>query len=109
MTHEIHFIKSFSIVGPYTLQIVFEDNLEKAINFLPMLRGPLYGPLLEDNIFNRVSLDPEVKTLTWPNGADFDPATLYNWNDYSNDFLDLVSKQEAAFVREKNKKYGALE
>ena len=25
-------------------------------------------------------LDPEVHTLVWPNDADFDLATLYNWN-----------------------------
>ena len=30
-------------------------------------------------MFNGVSLDTEAGTLTWPNGADFDPATLHDW------------------------------
>jgi len=30
-------------------------------------------------LFNQVRIDPEVQTLVWPNGADFDPATLHDW------------------------------
>ena len=30
-------------------------------------------------LFSRVSIDSEVHTLVWPNGADFDPATLHDW------------------------------
>ena len=29
--------------------------------------------------FSQVKIDPEVHTLVWPNGADFDPATLHDW------------------------------
>jgi len=31
-------------------------------------------------IFNQVRLDSESGTLVWPNEADFDPATLHDWD-----------------------------
>ena len=49
------------------------------IAFQPVLAGELYAPLHDLELFNRVSIDPEVHTLVWPNGADFDPATLHDW------------------------------
>jgi hypothetical protein len=53
---------------------------ERIINFESVLHGYSYAPLRERNFFNQVRLDPEVHTLVWPNGADVDPATLYNWH-----------------------------
>ena len=29
--------------------------------------------------FARVQLDPELGTISWPNGADVDPETLHLW------------------------------
>jgi hypothetical protein len=29
-----------------------------------------------------VEIDPEVHTLVWPTGADFDPATLHDWPNH---------------------------
>lgn len=82
MQHEIHTIKSIRITAPYTLQIIFGDNSHKIINFLPVLKGEMFGPLKNTEYFKRVMLDAEVKTIVWPNGADFDPSILYNWEQH---------------------------
>jgi Protein of unknown function (DUF2442) len=79
MTHPIHRILSFKIVGPYRLLIDFADGSQQTIDFKSILAGTVYGPLQDLQMFNRVRLDPEVHTLVWPNGADFDPATLHDW------------------------------
>lgn len=79
MPHAIYRVESFEIVRPYQLRVKFDDHTEQLIDFEPVLAGELYGPLRELEIFNRVKIDEEVHTLVWPNGADFDPATLHDW------------------------------
>jgi hypothetical protein len=79
MAHPIYRIISFHIVGPFTISVSFDDNTEQRIEFLPVLRGKLFGPLKDPVVFNQVVLDQEAGTLVWPNGADFDPATLHDW------------------------------
>jgi hypothetical protein len=71
-------VESF-IVSAYRIRVRFDDQTEQIIDFQPILAGELYGPLRDLNLFNQVTIDPEVKTLVWPNGADFDPATLHDW------------------------------
>jgi hypothetical protein len=79
MSHPIHRVTQFNIVGPYTLLVEFSDGTEQRIDFAPVLQGALFGPLRDQTVFNAVALDGEVGTLVWPNGADFDPATLHDW------------------------------
>jgi Protein of unknown function (DUF2442) len=79
MTHPIYRVKSFQFVAPYTLRVQFDDQTEQVINFEPVLAGELYRPLRDLALFNQAQIDPEVHTLVWPNGADFDPATLHDW------------------------------
>ena len=82
MNHRIDRVESFQIVGAYTLRIKFADGVSQTIDFSPVLEGELYGPLRDLGVFNQVKIDPEVHTLVWPNGADFDPATLHDWPQY---------------------------
>src|SRR5664280_2943258 len=87
MKHRIDRVESFQIVGPHTLQVEFADGVSQTIDFAPVLAGELYGPLCDLGLFNQVRIDPEVHTLVWPNGADFDPATLPDWPQHRDAFI----------------------
>ena len=41
-------------------------------------------------MFEQVVIDPEAHTLVWPNGADFDPATLHDWPDAGQRMIEMV-------------------
>jgi|SRR6516164_2795812 hypothetical protein len=79
MAHEIYSVTSFQKIAPFTLIVQFDDGTSQTIDFRPVLEGDLYGPLQDPTLFSQVRIDPEVHTLVWPNGADFDPAILHNW------------------------------
>jgi len=105
MKHDIYAVTSVDVVGPYTLEIGFDDGLVRTIDFRPVLRGNIFGPLIDMELFNGVTLDPEVQTIVWPNGADFDPATLHDWGLYVGEIstrLDSLAK-----VAEESEEYGA--
>ena len=94
MSHPIHRVRSFVIEGPYVLRVGFDDATEQTIDFRPILAGELYGPLRALELFNRVVVDPEVHTLVWPNGADFDPATLHDWPAHKPALLEMARRWE---------------
>jgi hypothetical protein len=94
MSHPIHRVHSFEIVSDYTLRVGFDDGTEQVIDFRPILAGELYGPLRNLEFFNQVRIDREVETLVWPNGADFDPATLHDWPVHEQAFKDLARSWE---------------
>jgi len=66
MSHAIHRVEHFEIVGPYRLRIRFDDNSQQEIDFRPVLEGDVFGPLQDPSVFNAVALDKEAGTLTWP-------------------------------------------
>ena len=86
MNHPIHRVAAFEIVGPYAIHMRFGDGLERTIDFEPVLAGELFGPLRDRPFFEQARLDDEAQTLVWPNGADFDPATLHDWPQYAEAF-----------------------
>ena len=94
MNHLMCRVQNFEIVGPHTIRIGFDDCTEQTIHFQPVLRGELYGPLSDPAYFERVTLDSEVGTLVWPNGAEFDPATVHEWPKCGRAFVEMASKWE---------------
>ena len=79
MEHPVHRITDYQRVGPFTLRVAFKDGTTQVIDFRPVLAGEIFGPLGDPEVFDQVRLDSEASTLVWPNGADFDPATLHDW------------------------------
>ena len=65
-------------LGGYRLQLRFEDDVEGVIDLAPYLsfRG-VFEPLRDPSYFALVRVDPDLGTVTWPNGADLDPDVLY--------------------------------
>ena len=98
MNHAIFRVSDFGLLAPYTLRVSFDDGTERVIDFQPVLVGELFGPLRDLNLFNQVSIDAEVHTLVWPNGADFDPATLHDWPQHVQTLTEQARKWERSPV-----------
>jgi hypothetical protein len=95
MSHPVYRVRSSTIVAPYTIRIHFDDNTEQTIDFQPILAGELYCALRDLDLFNQVRIDLDVQTLVWPNGADFDPATLHEWPSNERALRELARRWES--------------
>jgi hypothetical protein len=98
MKHPLNRIVSFGIVAPYTLNLRFSDGLSRTIDLEAILEGELFGPLRDPALFAQVRLDPEVHTVIWPTGADFDPAILHNWPEHEAAFRAAAQRWSKAYV-----------
>ena len=61
--------------GGYRIHVTFSDGKSGTIDFAPWLEGPVFEPLKDPDYFQRFFLDGG--TVSWPNGADVAPETLY--------------------------------
>jgi len=92
----LHRVSDVEQVGTYSLRVSFDDGNERVIDFEPIVAGEVYGPLVEPALFSQVRIDSEAHTLVWPNGADFDPATLHDWPEYADAFRAAAERWKLA-------------
>ena len=64
-------------LGGYKLWLRFQDGLTGTVDLSTELWGPVFEPLKDPAFFSRVTIHPELETVTWPNGADLAPEFLY--------------------------------
>ncbi len=63
--------------GDYRIWLRFADGIEGEIDLEKELWGEVFEPLKEKKLFAELTVDKELGTIVWPNGADFAPEFLY--------------------------------
>lgn len=74
-------IRSVEHLGDYRLRVGFADGTIRVINLGGKLAGsvgPVFEPLREVAFFALATVDPEIGTVVWPNGADLAPDALHD-------------------------------
>jgi hypothetical protein len=73
----MHAIKSLKYAGGYRLELTFEDSTVKIIDLKDELYGEIFEPLKNIDYFKQAYVNPDIETVSWPNGADLCPDYLY--------------------------------
>lgn len=60
------------------LRLTFNNQAIADVDLAHELYGEIFEPLKDIESFKQVFLNPETKTIEWPNGADFAPEFLYD-------------------------------
>lgn len=73
-------IKAVEHLGGFRLRLTFADGLLFDLDLEEKLQGhvgTVFEPLRDPEFFARASVDPEIGTVVWPNGADLAPDALH--------------------------------
>ncbi len=64
-------------IADYTIWLRFNNGAKGEIDLSNELKGEVFGPLKDLNLFKKFTVDPDIETVVWENGADLAPEFLY--------------------------------
>jgi hypothetical protein len=64
-------------LGGHTVWLRFRDGAEGEVDLSNVLNGPIFEPLRDELRFRELSVNAELGTIVWPNGADVAPEYLH--------------------------------
>lgn len=70
-------VTSVQWLQDYSLRLRFDNGSIKRVDLKNELHGEVFEPLNELSFFRQVAINPDTRTIEWPNGADFAPEFLY--------------------------------
>ena len=79
-------IDNVKYIKEYTLEITFNNGVVKLVDLQHELDGEVFEPVKQIEMFRRVAVNPDTKTIEWENGADFAP-----------EFLDEIGQTEHVY------------
>ena len=60
----------------YKIRLVFSDGKTRIIDLEDELWGEMFEPLKDLATFQQFKVNPELRAIVWPNGADLAPEFL---------------------------------
>lgn len=89
-------ITSIQYKKDYIFHIKYNDNNEGDINFKPFIWGEAFIDLKNLDYFKKAYIDKTTGTVSWPEGPDIAPETLYEKIiDQSNSRISFIHKPNA--------------
>jgi len=70
-------IEAAEYAGGYKIRFTLGDGTSGTLDLERELWGEVFEPLKDVAVFRQFSIHPELRTVCWPNGADFAPEFLY--------------------------------
>jgi hypothetical protein len=70
----------------YCIHIVFSNGKEGNIDLSPYIGSGIFEPLMNKDYFKKLFVDGW--TISWPNGADIAPETLYELTEQAGDTVN---------------------
>jgi len=70
-------IVSAEPLSQYRLKVTFNDGLSGIFPVEPERRGGAFLKLLDPNVFNAVTVNPDLGRVEWPGGIDLWPDTMH--------------------------------
>jgi hypothetical protein len=66
------------VLKDYTLHLQFDDGSEGNVDISALIPFEgVFEPLKDKTFFSRVTINPDIGTICWENGADLSPTYLY--------------------------------
>lgn len=74
-----------AVIRPHVMRLLFDDGVVRDIEYTPTEgAGSLVRPLSDPQYFARVAVDPDARTVVWPNGLDLAPEVLHGDHEPEN-------------------------
>jgi Protein of unknown function (DUF2442) len=70
-------VTDVQVTGEHRLRLTFDDGSVGEVDFAGRHWTGVFEPLADPSYFAQVRLEPDAETISWPNGADMAPETLY--------------------------------
>jgi len=70
-------VTTVRVIRPYVIEVGFADGVTRRVDVEPLLYGEMFEPLRDERLFDEATVDEQLGTVVWPNGADLSPEFLY--------------------------------